>query len=427
MPPGYRFVITAILVVGLCLGAAGPALAQQTPTATPSGTTTTNGTPGGTTAATTTGTGNSSGSGGGWLPDFPDPGQMAADVIESGLNAFMDAVSGLVDGFNWLMVSLPAPGDAQDPTTWYPGFTTTVEGEAGGRSTPDMTSDDSTNPQLERLKPTAPAVNESANGSANNSSGGPINLDGWWEATWGIYAGLAAIFGLPVVVSGVIAWTRSDITGREKSQRLREVGKALGMIVAGPLLIPLALHIGNLFAIGVAPSGTEFFATPGNAAKLGIGLAVAIPLLAIETGVILISLLILFAQWLAVFFVCASWPIFAAAVASNSQYAQPLGTLGVTSLLILIALKALQAIWLRFLFELPLDWTNPASLLTLLAIIVGLAIGFIGLPIKGTEKALPQTVTSAGRETRNRAPDREEVQSVINRRYGDDEDEDDDN
>ena len=316
---------------------------------------------------------------------------MAADIVETGLNAVMDAIAGLVDRFNWLVNALPAPGDPQNPSTWYPGFTTPVQGD-GAQGPATSTENSGSSPSI------------------------PFSMAGWWRATWGIYAGLAGIFGLPVFVSGIIAFSRSDLTARERGDRLREVGKALLLIVAGPLLLPLVLHIGNLFAIGVSPSGAEFMTTPGNAGKLGIGLALAVPLLVIESMVILVALFILFAQWLSVFFICATWPIYAAAVASNSRYVQPLGTLGVTTLLILIGLKALQAIWLRFLFELPLDFTKAASLLTILAIIVGLAIGFIGLPIKGTEKALPQSIVSAGHETNQKTPDTEKVQSIIDRR-----------
>lgn len=407
-----RLLVTAVVALVVCggffVGLMGPAIAQPQPNATPTGNATnttplsalqTNGSPrasGSATPVNTTPSNTSGGGGGGWLPsgpslDVPSPPQMAADIVETGLNAVMDAITGLVDRFNWLVNALPAPGDPQEPSTWYPGFTTPLEGDGAQGPSAD-------------------------NGSSGPGPSLPFSMAGWWRATWGIYAGLAGIFGLPVFVSGIIAFSRSDLTARERGDRLREIGKALLLIVAGPLLLPLILHIGNLFAIGVSPSGAAFMTTPGNASKLGIGLALAVPLLVIESMVILVALFILFAQWLSVFFICVTWPIYAAAVASNSRYVQPLGTLGVTTLLILIGLKALQAIWLRFLFELPLDFTKTASLLTILAIIVGLAIGFIGLPIKGTEKALPQSIVSAGRETNKKTPDTEQVQSIIDRR-----------
>src|SRR5699024_1455708 len=108
-----------------------------------------------------------------------------------------------------------------------------------------------------------------------------------------------------------------------------------------------------------------------------------------------IALVFGFIQWLMLFFVAALWPLYAALWASGSKTAKSYSKLGFSLFGLLLGLKFLQALWLRFIFWLPLGFGDPVtSIFSLFTIIFGVFIGFVVFPIYGAVKVVPSFVVN---------------------------------
>lgn len=361
--------LSRLVVVLLLLGAAAPTVAAQqapgtetaapgtdsAPTAMPAG-----GSGGGETNANpNAGAGGGGNSGGGaW--------GMAKGVISGGYEDVQSGVSsyvaGVIDTFNGATLALPAPGEADSPMSWV-----------------------------------------------------QVPEDSWWATSQGIYDPLSKLL-LPVLgAAGVFALTRGDEQeGREQARKALKCG---GWILAGEILLPLALHGGNILSLGIAPSGAEFMSTPGNVAKLGVGLVLGVGLGTVKIGIVGVGAVVLFVQWFAVHFLYAVWPLLMTARASGVDTLESIGRAGASMFVFLIGLKVLQALLLRFLFGLPMT-VDGEGLQTLIATIVGVGIAFIVLPVWGTKKVVPRAVNPVGsglhaaggnlsERVRERAPDRD--------------------
>ncbi len=326
--------------------------------------------------------------------DVQGPVESFKDILEYAGNAFAKGVSRFVDAFHWVMLTVPAPGDVTKPTTWFPQNPLGVEEAA-------------TEPQSENQS----GVNQTqqSNGTSNESSGvGPrderrppdeMQAGSWWPVVWRIYGGLAGLVGLPIAAAGIYAWSNTP-SQREKDKRLKRVGVMVVMIVGGVVFIPLMLHLVNALALGIVPSGGEFLKTPGDFTKLGLGLVLGVAVVALEGGLIIIGLIVLFIQWILMYFVVAVWPLAAVCLGSNNRYLKPYGHTIMSVFAGLLILKLIQAIWLRFIFELPLSFSNPGgSLLTLGTITAGVLLAFIYLPLYTVKNLLPKVVTTLGQSS----------------------------
>jgi hypothetical protein len=321
------------------------------------------------------------------LPDIPGPVEAAKDIYRAGINGLSTAAAGFIDSFHWVVLHLPAPGSFSEPTTWFPGTVTPLHTTPAANST----------------------VASSGSSRTTNSSAIPIhppkhlNVDGWWQTVWTIYGGLAALVVLPIFVAWIYAWAQDTKTPREREQHVRQLAFTLGMVLGGVLLLPFALHLANQLALGIVPSGTAFMQTPESVATLGLGLALGSVLLLVEAGLVIVALVILFVEWVLVYLLVAAWPVFAVCLGSGNRYLRPYGDSAVVAFVSLLALKLVQAVWLRFLLNLPLSWSDPGmTLMTIGATIVGLGLGFIYLPYYVVTNLLPEFVTSVGTGTAGR-------------------------
>jgi hypothetical protein len=322
------------------------------------------------------------------FPHIPGPVEAAKDIYRAAVNGLSSAAADFIDGFHWVVLHLPAPGTPSAPTTWFsdtatPLNTSTSTVGANGSAGPNTTV--------------------SANGSSgtNNSTAIPteppqkVNVDGWWQAVWTIYGGLASLVVLPVFVAWIYGWAKETNTPRERDQYVRQLASTLGLVLGGVLLLPFALHLTNELALGIVPDGQAFMQTPGNVAKLGMGLALGGVLLVVESGLVIVALVVLFVEWVLVYLLVAGWPLFAVCLGSGNRYLRPYGESAAVAFVSLLVLKLVQAIWLRFLLELPLSW-DVSGLMTIGATIVGLLIGFIYLPYYVVTNLLPEFVTTVG-------------------------------
>lgn len=340
-------------------------------------------------------------------PDLPGPVEAAKDIYRATVNAVRTGVDTFIEAFTWVVVELPAPGTPTKPTTWFPGYASPLH-----TSTPTVST---TPPEVSGAagfrplhgtgatgQPTAETATN-ATGNATNTSGPasqpPANVggDGWWQTVWTIYGGLAALVVLPVFVAWIYAWSRDTNSPREREAQVRQLGLTVGLIVGGPVVLPLALHLTNALALGIVPDTGTLLATPGNATKFGLGLLIWGVLVVLESGLVLTALLILFVEWVIVFLVVAAWPLFAVCLGSGNRYLKPYGESALVALGSILVLKLVQVIWLRFLLQLPLEFGQPGmSLLTIAATIVGIILGFIYLPYYVVTNISPTFVTSLG-------------------------------
>lgn len=288
-----------------------------------------------------------------------------ASVVSVIINDVTDGVSVLVNRFHEETLTLPAPGSVDNPTSWL-------------------------NPQ-----------------------------NGYWPAVMRIYQALYAVVAIPMLAQGT--WNIFAADPHERRSEARHWGKNIALLVGGLLIVPLALHAGNIIAMGFAPSGDEFMHTPSNVARLGIGLTVGAALLATKAVLVVLAVIILWIQDLLTYFSVAMYPAAIWLLSSRNTFAQALGAGIMGMLVFLIFLKAAQAVFLRFLFELPLGFSAGAlSVETVLLTIIGVALAFLAMPYYGTKKAIPAAmVTITGKvrdtsedwieDTREKFPDREQL------------------
>jgi hypothetical protein len=331
------------------------------------------------------------------LPDLPDPVTAVKNIITAAVTSIINGIIGLIETFHAFVLTLPAPGEALNPATWFPDSVIPIS------STAPTTSTDDTNASA------IPSVVNGGGGHHIRPSGAstgttsasvpslPINLDAWWETVWTIYGGLTALVVLPVFVSWIYAWTQTARSPREREQSLRQVATAVGMILGGLIVLPLTLHLTNQLALGIVPDAGQLMQTPEGIVTFGLGFVIGVFLTAVESGLVFVGLVFVFIQWVLVFFIVAAWPLFAVCLASGNRYLNPYGQSGVVAFGTLVVLKLLQAIWLRFLMELPLSFANVGgSLITLVTICVGVVLGFIYLPYYAVTNISPTFISTVG-------------------------------
>lgn len=338
----HRRVIVAVAVALVSVVTVGPALAsapagQPSPTPTPAPSTPD-------ANATDSAFTNGSGAPNGWGP-FKSGDEYAADLAEGAVNwtvaQIETGISGFVSLFNHIVYALPAPGSPDDPMSWQ-------------------------DPQ-----------------------------NRWWPAVWATYLTLAPV-GFWLVGLGYLRL--ADAPQEQRRAQLRQSTHALLAILFGFLVAPLGLHMGNVLALGLAPSGTEFMSTPGNAAKLGLGILFGAVLVLIKGVIVLVGLLVLFLQYFVTHLVVAFWPLFWGFRATPFDGLRAIGHAGVAAWLVLIVLKVVQSGILRLMFEIP--WapaSEPGSaILALVGTAMGLGFTTILLPKIALSKMIPAAVLMMG-------------------------------
>lgn len=311
-----------------------------------------------------------------------------------------NGVEALIGFFNWVLVTLPAPGQALKPASWFPGFISPMDSASATG--------------------TGGNVSATLNGTAGNATTGiptsppkTLHLDRWWRGVWVMYAGLVGLVVLPLFVSWIYQWSRRAQTPRERSRRMTQIAKSFGLIILGPVILPLSLHLASMTAIGIVPSGHEFLTT-GNAAKYGLGALFGLIIASIVGGVISVGLVVTLLQWVLPFILVAGWPLFCVCLASESEHIKPYGRAGLSAFVTLLILKVVQTIWLRFLFILPVDF-SVGGLLAVAVIAIGVVIGFVYLPYYAVQKIVPNVVETMGKRAseveRDDIPTRSDIPS----------------
>lgn len=287
---------------------------------------------------------------------FPTPKEMLKGWLRYSIESISRGVDSFIGAFNHIFYGLPAPGTPTDPTTW------------------------------------------------SSPSGG------WWPSVWKLYLLFTPLGAFAAITAATLATSRPPA---ERRAWLRDAFKSLGMIVFGWYVAAAGLHLGNELSLALAPSSSEFFATPGSMTKLGFGLILAAIIAYFELVVIVWAVVVLFIQWFLAHILVAFWPLFWGFRAIPSETARPFAGVGVAGLGTLIVLKIFQAGVLRFMFEIPWGLNSPlTTLMSLVGTAVGLIVATILLPGIAVKKLLPAAMIAAGKR---RTPDDEQIERLRDR------------
>lgn len=278
--------------------------------------------------------------GGGLVPEFPSGWDLLQSALSGAVESLTSGVASLIDMFHYSLLTLPAVGNPTAPATW---------------ATPE---------------------------------------DPYWIAVAAVY-GMLAGFVFPLVW-GVGLFNIGVPRGLDRRTRTIQLVKAAGLIIAGWPLLQFWLHFWNEATLLFAPSGAELLSTPGSTAKLGVGVALGVLLLAYNAVVILVGLLIHLMFILLTFVFVALWPLSIGLYFTDNFALKSAGVSGITGMLLLSLLQFVKGVLLRLIYEFPLNVGEPKTAITFLLIAVGVTLAFVGVPYFGLKRLLPRTIVSAG-------------------------------
>ncbi len=257
------------------------------------------------------------------------------EAITTTLQFFIDqlqaGISSLVTSFSEYILGLPAPGEADDPSSW-------------------------------------------------------VTAGGVWQAVYAIYGIMSALAIAFLTPSFMVATDTKQ--KRKRNARFAELGKAAFFIILGIPITAFFLHLGNSLVMTIAPSSTEMLVNTDGLANLGIGIIFGSILIGVKSMAALFAIGFTVVIYLLALLSVALWPLFWATSVQPENTVKSFGYLGLSIFPQIILLKFLQSGIMRFLYYLPLD-TLGNSVFKLVATTIGIGITFIGLPYIFLTKLLP--------------------------------------
>lgn len=337
--PTRLLLVALLLIATVGFVVIAPAAAQTTPTETTSSKT--NGSQNTTTTESHSWGQGKKGSGGfgALVPniDIPGPWEWVKGVIRGFVHGVADGASSLIDMFNSIFFGVPAPGSATNIGSW-------------------------TNPS-----------------------------DGNWGGVWKMYWLNASIMFTLLVIANM--WSFSNNDRAMQRSLFRKSIKGMFHILFGFIYLAALLHIGDVMATSFAPSGDQLLSTPGNIAKLGLGIVFGGAILFFKSGVIAVAVFLVVLFYFTVLLVVAFWPWFITFRLLPIPAFGSFGSLGITILPSIVVLRVFQAACLQLLHLMSWDITKgSAFVLALVGTAVGLLFVFIGLPAVGYRKILPSAM-----------------------------------
>lgn len=325
-----RVVVAAFLVVQMIMGGVavdverasaetvdGPATRQANNSTDSAG----NGTNGTTTGAgdASNGTANQTGAAGsGGFGLGPDPVELFMDILDEFVDALVDIGQIPFEVLNGFVFNLPAPGDPDDPSTW---------------TSPD---------------------------------------GGMWS---GVYGAMGYTVGLAIVMLGGavgVSFLHSDEYARR--QAWKRCGLSGLLVILGIAVPAVVLHGGNALVQGLRPSAEAFFQTPENMGKLGAGIGLGLVLGIFQTATVAGAIVVLALERMLIYVTVYLWPL-AWACYAYTGFVRSLGQTVIYLFGVVVAMKFVQALVVRLLFELPWWDGNLFTPLASLAMTVG-GLGF---------------------------------------------------
>ncbi|MFC4989617.1 hypothetical protein [Saliphagus infecundisoli] len=262
-----------------------------------------------------------------------NPSDEAVQWFNSWVAAFVDGVLSevvaAINAIHAIAIQVPAPGEAEDPSSWA-----------------------------------EPASEQ-------------------WQTVF-------AVISWPLVAA--IVWLMAQIgvsfsyDSAEKRRRgWKRIALASVMIFGTWVFAPALLHLFAEVAQGIYPDG-EQFVTPDGAIRFGLGLYLLAILLIFKAIVVVAALVSVIMLHLLTYLSILFWPLSWAAWATHGQ-AHAYGSFGLFVFGSLLALSVIQSVILRFLIYLPLDGSIAGTAGSIVLILFGLAFALVYLPWKMLEKA----------------------------------------
>ncbi|MWG35280.1 hypothetical protein [Halomarina oriensis] len=268
------------------------------------------------------GTGGSP-TGGGIGIGIGNPADLFMDILSEFVEVLLGVGEGTIDLFNTFVFQIPAPGVASQPETW-------------------------TDP--------------------NN---------GLWG---GVYGAMGTTVALGVVmIAGAVGV--SFLHGDQRSRRAawRRCGLASLLLLLGIAVPAIVLHATNAVVSALAPSGSEFFQTPGNVGKLGAGVGLALVLGILQTAAVGGAIVVLMLERMLVYMTVYLWPLAWACYAWDG-FVKSLGQTIIYLFGVVVAMKLVQALVVRLLFELPWGESVSTSVAATGMTVAGLGFALILFP-----------------------------------------------
>ena len=230
-----------------------------------------------------------------------------------------------------------------------------------------------------------------------------LSKHSYWRAVKPLYRGLEMFVLVLLFAGGLYSYSNSSSNAVERQKASRKFFRAVIMIIFGlPICIPFAIHTSNQVTLMFAPNTADFFATPGNTAKLGLGVIFGGGVLAVDAGVVVIAVIARIGLNLAVSFLAAAWPALWAATVVPNKTVKSFGERCLISFAVLMLIGPVQGFGLRFLFWLPLDF-SVTSIMSVLATIIGLGALFIVFPKRTIQNIVPDSVTIMSSDAKDAA------------------------
>lgn len=255
-----------------------------------------------------------------------------------------------------------------------------------------------------------------AQGTAGNPSSWIAPQSGLWG---GVFDTWKVTVSLGLGLNGIaftLAFRHKDRYKRRR--KWKQCILSLFMIILTFPVTALGLHAAATIGTSVAPSASDFLATPGALAKLGSGALLGFLLLYLFTAVVLVGLLALLLQFVLAHLVVVFWPV-AWGLRPFGGTAKSMGDTWIFLYVLLIGLNISQSIVLLTLFNLPWGASSLGTALAPVATVVGLAFALIYLPKEMLEKANDAAAVGLGLSAMNRTNGEnvEQAKSEVKGRY----------
>lgn len=185
---------------------------------------------------------------------------------------------------------------------------------------------------------------------------------------------------------------------------MRRVAIAFGMILAGPVVMPMGYHLGSVLAQAIAPSGSEFLQTPGDLSRLGIGIGMSLLVAYLNLIGALVALIAYYVLYIVAFFVAALWPLYWGLYASPFRTLQTAGSVGLGAYMTIPVIVIAQTAVLRILFSLPLSGLDIIT--SVIVTVGGLFAAFLVLPKTLFNRLTPRAISAMSRSVDEQTVDR---------------------
>jgi hypothetical protein len=244
-------------------------------------------------------------------------------------------------------------------------------------------------------------------GSPGVESGAVVPEDGWWSGVVVVYI----IFSALAIIG--LLWATMCVGALSRTQQryfFARIGIGAALILIGFPLLSVYLHLVNEVSLALAPSGSEFFATSGDLARLGVGIILGGAMVGAKSVLVLVATVGLVVFYVLAHVLVAIWPLAVLAWTIPMSVVQYFAWFEFIALVGLGGVRILQAAIQRLLFEIPLDpLGDPESAIVgFVVIFAGLFFAFVVLVKMYFSNFLPSAIVSLGGQIESKAEQVEE-------------------